>query len=30
MTIPAVAERTIEGILQGRRSFDDGKLQSVL
>jgi cholesterol oxidase len=30
MTITAVAERNIEGILQGRRSFDDGKLQTVL
>ena len=30
MTITAVAERDIEGILQGRRSFDDGKLQSVV
>jgi|GEM_PF-6371175 len=30
MTITAVAERNIEGILQGRRSFDDGKLQSVV
>jgi cholesterol oxidase len=30
MTVTAVAERNIEGILQGRRSFDDGKLQTVL
>jgi cholesterol oxidase len=30
MTITALAERNIEGILQGRRSFDDALLRSVV
>lgn len=30
MAITAVAERNVEGVLQGRRSFDDGKLRNVV
>ena len=30
LTITAVAERNVEGILQGRRSFDDAKLRNLV